>query len=107
MRPRLTPPLPQAGGIGSEGLTYAERQTLGYGTSRERLGKARAPRALRRCAVAPLRLNEALAPAQDSIKDFDACALCLQPVQARPRPRRCFARAPTLSERPRARRTRW
>ena len=32
--------VPQAGGIGSEGLTYAERQTLGYGTSRERLGKA-------------------------------------------------------------------
>ena len=32
----------QAGGMGSENMTYAERQALGYGTARERLGKARA-----------------------------------------------------------------
>ena len=42
--------------MGSENLTHAERQALGYGTAKERLGK-------------------------DSIKDFDACSLCLQPVQ--------------------------
>lgn len=46
----------QKGGIGSEALTYSERQALGYGTCTERLGK-------------------------DSTKDFDCCALCLQPVQ--------------------------
>ena len=46
----------QAGGMGSENLTHAERAALGFGTAVERLGK-------------------------DSIKDFDACALCLQPVQ--------------------------
>ena len=54
----------QAGGMGSENLTHAERQALGYGTAKERLGK-------------------------DSIKDFDACSLCLQPVQVR-----CGAAAP-------------
>ena len=46
----------QAGGMGSENLTHAERAALGFGTAVERLGK-------------------------DSVKDFDACALCLQPVQ--------------------------
>ena len=46
----------QKGGIGSEALTHSERQALGYGTCTERLGK-------------------------DSTKDFDCCALCLQPVQ--------------------------
>ena len=45
----------QAGGMGSENLTHAERAALGFGTAVERLGK-------------------------DSVKDFDACALCLQPV---------------------------
>jgi nitric oxide synthase-interacting protein len=45
-----------AGGMGSESLTHAERTALGYGTAVERLGK-------------------------DSIKDFDACALCLHPVR--------------------------
>jgi nitric oxide synthase-interacting protein len=46
----------QAGGMGSENLTHAERAALGFGTAVERLGK-------------------------DSVKDFDACALCLQPVE--------------------------
>ena len=46
----------QAGGMGSENLTHAERSALGFGTAVERLGK-------------------------DSVKDFDACALCLQPVE--------------------------
>lgn len=42
----------QAGTLGSEALTHAERAALGYGVVRERLGK-------------------------DTVKDFDACALTL------------------------------
>ena len=42
----------QAGTLGSESLTHAERKALGYGTVRERLGK-------------------------ETVKDFDACALTL------------------------------
>lgn len=42
----------QAGTLGCEALTYAERRALGYGTIKERLGK-------------------------ETVKDFDACALTL------------------------------
>jgi len=42
----------QAGTLGSEALTHAERRALGYGTVRERLGR-------------------------ETVKDFDACALTL------------------------------
>jgi nitric oxide synthase-interacting protein len=31
----------QAGGMGSEALTYHERRALGFGTAKERLGKVR------------------------------------------------------------------
>ena len=46
----------QAGGMGSETPTNAERAAFGYGTARERLGR-------------------------DSVKAWDACALCLAPVR--------------------------
>lgn len=44
-----------AGGMGSEGLRYHERQALGFGTMTERLGK-------------------------ETVKDFDHCALSLSPA---------------------------
>jgi hypothetical protein len=71
----------QAGGMGSENLTHAERQALGYGTAKERLGKVRSPRMRTRRATLTSRAHAA--GLQDSIKDFDACSLCLQPVQVR------------------------
>jgi hypothetical protein len=70
----------QAGGMGSENLTHAERQALGYGTAKERLGKVCA---FARCELSKALTSRAARLLQDSIKDFDACSLCLQPVQVR------------------------
>lgn len=41
-----------AGGYGSEALTYHEKRALGYGTVKERLGKVRSGVALGRSAAA-------------------------------------------------------
>ena len=47
-----------AGTMGSENMTYAERKHLGHGTIKERLGK-------------------------ETVKDFDSCALGLQHAKVR------------------------
>jgi hypothetical protein len=63
--------------MGSESLTHAERAALGYGTATERLGK------VRQSPYTPLPAALTAFVPQDSIKDYDACALCLHPCEVR------------------------
>jgi len=81
-----------AGTMGSESQTYHERKALGYGTVRERLGKAcRCPLPLPLCLSLCLPTRSPLSSinrvpsdgrwrSQDSAGNFDDCRLTLQPA---------------------------
>lgn len=80
--------------MGCESLTYEERRAIGWGTVKERLGKVCNEAPSDGLVVRKVSLISYVPPAQDSIKDWDSCALCLHPVQVRALRRPVFPAQP-------------